>query len=176
VANPAKVYAAAMLGAAKESGAAQEIGENLRDLLSAHESNENFRALLKNVSLGRNTLDGILKEILLAIGANKLVFRLVYMLSERGRLAILPELVGEYWRLLDLDSGVLAGELKSAIELSGEELDRLTAAISKRVGQKIRFESKVDPDLLGGFVARAGGKTYDASLRAQLNRLRDELI
>lgn len=176
MASPATVYARALLEAAKDAGENKKISEDLRSLATLIDSSNDLRTLLNNASLDRNARDAILKEILMTIGASKLVYKLLYMLSERSRLMLLPELVRDYSRLLDLESGILAGELSSAIELSSDEVERLASAIAKRAGRKIHFEQKVDADLLGGFVARVGGKTYDASLRTQLNRLRDELI
>lgn len=174
--TPAKVYARALFEAAQEAGQTQKVAEDLRGLWSLCESSEGLNALIHNASLERSARDRVLKEILMTVGAHNLVFKIMYMLSARARLSIMGDLVKEFFLCVDADSGVLAGELQSAVELSIDELDGLSAAIAKRAGKKIRFEQKVDPNLLGGFVAKVGGKTYDSSLRTQLYRIRDELI
>ena len=66
--------------------------------------------------------------------------------------------------------------MKSAVEFSADELNVLGAALAKRVGAKVRLTQMVDPSFLGGVVATVGGKIFDASLRTQIERFRNELI
>jgi len=44
------------------------------------------------------------------------------------------------------------------------------------VGKKVVLESQVAPGLLGGFVAKVGGKLLDGSVRGRLEALKQEMI
>ncbi len=94
----------------------------------------------------------------------------------RGREATLSQISDELEALVQKSQGVQAGQVRSAVELSAEELSVLSASLSKRVGGKVKLTQTVDPSLLGGMVATVAGKTFDASLRSQLERFKNELI
>jgi F-type H+-transporting ATPase subunit delta len=53
--------------------------------------------------------------------------------------------------------------------------DRLRLALSERTGQEVRLEIEIDPELIGGVVAKVGDLVFDGSLRTQLTQLRSNL-
>ena len=63
-------------------------------------------------------------------------------------------------------------EFRCARKPAPEDLERLGDALKKRRGYaKIEFHVVLDPSLLGGFVIRLGGVTYDKSVKAMLQGL-----
>jgi F-type H+-transporting ATPase subunit delta len=49
---------------------------------------------------------------------------------------------------------------------------RITEAIKKRTGAlRIKLETQVNPELIGGYRLRIGDEIIDASVRSQLRRL-----
>ena len=48
--------------------------------------------------------------------------------------------------------------------------------LAKVTGKKVELSVSVDPELLGGVVARIGSTVYDGSVRTQLARMRQELV
>ena len=47
----------------------------------------------------------------------------------------------------------------------------LESELSKLTGKRMRLRFDVDPDLLGGVVARIGSTVYDGSIRGELRQL-----
>ena len=94
------------------------------------------------------------------------------LLSRRERLPLLPAVQREYHRLkLEKEGGAVA-EFRCARKPAPEDLERLGDALKKRRGYaKIEFHVVLDPSLLGGFVIRLGGVTYDKSVKAMLQGL-----
>ena len=85
-------------------------------------------------------------------------------------------IVEEYGRLADAASGLVVAQVTAASELDERKRARLRRALSDRTGQEVRLEVTVDPDLLGGAIARVGDTVFDGSIRAQLERLRANLM
>ena len=71
--------------------------------------------------------------------------------------------------------GILDVELTTAVELSEDEAKKLLGQIEQVSGRRLRATREVDPELIGGFVLRAGSHRADASVRGRLERLRSEL-
>jgi F-type H+-transporting ATPase subunit delta len=46
----------------------------------------------------------------------------------------------------------------------------------KRLGKRIKFQTQVVPELLGGLVVRVGDELMDGSVKTRLQRMRERLI
>jgi F-type H+-transporting ATPase subunit delta len=64
----------------------------------------------------------------------------------------------------------------SAEPLGQAVLDRVRRALEQRTGKQVVVETAVDPDLIGGVVARVGDLILDGSVRTQLADLRAKLL
>ena len=78
--------------------------------------------------------------------------------------------------MIDEKIGRASAVVTSATKLTPMELGKLKTALEKTSGKKIDIEQRVDPDLLGGVVAKVGDIVYDGSLRTQLQQMRDGLV
>ncbi len=108
-------------------------------------------------------------------GINPLVLNLVCLLITKGRLDIISDVADEYQRLLDSYRGIERGEVITAIPLDEADRQRLADLLGSLVGKKVVVKAEVDAGLLGGVVARVGGKLLDGSTRSKLLALKKEL-
>lgn len=106
---------------------------------------------------------------------NSLVLNLAYLLMARGRLGILGEIASEYQNLVDSRRGIERAELTTAVPLDKEDKLKLAEHLEAMVGKKLVLEPEVDSGVVGGFVARIGGKLLDGSTRSKLTALKREL-
>jgi len=107
---------------------------------------------------------------------NPLALNLVLMLINRGGVGMIGDIAGEYQHLLDAYHGIQTAEVITAVSLDDKDKEKLAGNISALVGTKIVLKSGVDPEILGGIVARVGGKLLDGSTRSKLAALRRELV
>ena len=66
-------------------------------------------------------------------------------------------------------------EVRSAIELDDETIRRLEAALGRATGKEVEVKVVVDPNVVGGIVARVGDTVIDGSVRRRLDSLRQAL-
>jgi len=59
----------------------------------------------------------------------------------------------------------------SATPISNEQQDTISTALRERLGREVTIETKIDENLIGGAVIRAGDVVIDGSLRARLEGL-----
>jgi F-type H+-transporting ATPase subunit delta len=59
--------------------------------------------------------------------------------------------------------------------MSGAQLTELRAALEKRFGRKLELTMEVDTSLIGGIRAEVGDEVFDASVQAQLERMKTAL-
>ncbi len=103
---------------------------------------------------------------------NPLALNLVYLLVARGRLGLAGKIADEYQRLLDSYRGIDHAAVTTAVPLNHEDERQLSERLSALFNKKIVLKSEVDPELIGGIVARVGGKLLDGSTRNRLEVLK----
>jgi len=168
----ARRYSQAVFEIAMEKQELDRWQSDLRKIASLGEDAA-LVALLENPRLHFNDKARLLSEQLGDI--NPLALNLVYLLVARGRLSMLGEIADEYQRLLDSYRGIEEAEVTTAIPLDDEDKLRLGERLGAIVGKKVVIKPEVDSSLIGGIVARIGGKLLDGSTRSRLEALKREL-
>ena len=81
-------------------------------------------------------------------------------------------------KIVQLNEEVIKGQLKELVRGSVEEtLNELKALILKRYrGRTVEFNTKVDPDIIGGGILEIGYWRIDASIAGQLKRVKKQFI
>ena len=107
---------------------------------------------------------------------NPILGKLMAMLADRDRLTLLPELSAAFERRLNEHRHVVHAELSTAVEIPADRVEALKEGLAQATGREVRMETRVDPALVGGAVARIGSMVYDGSVTTQLQKLKRALI
>lgn len=100
---------------------------------------------------------------------------LAVLLLENGRVEQAAEVLAEFDTLADAAEGRVRARAVTAVELGEDERRRLEEDLARRFGGKVRLETAVEPEIIGGLVLRVGDHLVDASVRARLQQLRRRL-
>ena len=93
-------------------------------------------------------------------------------MSDRQRIGILVPILERFLELYRENSNIALATVTSAVELTNEQKELITQKISAIAGtEKLELVTKIDPNLIGGFVASVGSKVIDASLASQIRKL-----
>ena len=76
---------------------------------------------------------------------------------------------------MDSYRGIEQAEVTTAFPLDDEDKLRLEERLGATVGKKVVLKPEVDSSIIGGIVARIGGKLLDGSTRSKLVALKREL-
>jgi F-type H+-transporting ATPase subunit delta len=169
-----RVYAEALLEAAKEKNRLAPVREEFDAFATAVEESDELRGFLRNPQIETETKVAVLDDLL--SGGDELFTNFVHLLADKGRIAEVEDVHREFGRLLAREERVLELELTTAVELSDEEAAELVEQIEQASGRRVVATRTVDPDIIGGIVVQAGSMRADASVRGRLDQLREELI
>ena len=128
--------------------------------------------------LGSRTVRFFDKErFLIAVLPNisALAMNLARLLALKGGVAAAAGIAREYQAMLDRKRGVERGELVAAIDLTPQQQQSIASVLEKLVGSKVALTARKDPAIIGGLVARVGGKIVDGSVRSKLLDMRKDL-
>ena len=111
----------------------------------------------------------------LTVSALPVVGKVLVLLAERDRLALLPDVLATYReRLLD-HLQIVRAEVTTAAPLAPERARDIERSLSQVTGRGVTVTLRVDPSLIGGLVARVGSMVYDGSITMQLSRMKQQL-
>ncbi len=96
-------------------------------------------------------------------------------LSENRRLLLLPQIQQQFEVLKANREKSVDVTIESATELTVEQQEKLTKALSARLEREVYMQVSVDKSLLGGAVVRAGDTVIDGSIRGRLAKLAEAL-
>jgi len=108
-------------------------------------------------------------------GVNLLALNLVKLLVARGGVNMLDEIAEEYSHLVDDYHGIQTAAVVTAVPLDNKDKEKLAAELGAIVDKKVQLESSVDPAIIGGVIARVGGRLLDGSTRSKLMALKKDL-
>ena len=100
---------------------------------------------------------------------------LVKIMAENGRLPALPAVIDLYAEMHAQYSKEITVEVTAAVELSASQVEKLSAALEKRLERKVKINCNVDSKVVGGLVIKADDTVIDGSVRGKLDRLTDAL-
>jgi F-type H+-transporting ATPase subunit delta len=118
------------------------------------------------------------KERLLSsglVGISPLALNLARLLVKKGRIAMAGQVRDEYLGLLDEHRGMAKAVVLTAVPLSDDEERAVAQRLRELTGKEVTLEGRVDPEILGGLVARVGDRLIDGSTRTRLLELRRRL-
>jgi len=150
-----------------------------RQLTGVHELLEKYPALRKallNPAVPVTRKRAAVVELTAQLPVQPIVSKLLALLAERDRLALLPDLLAAYReRLLDYFN-VVRAEVTTAVPLPPDRAKRVEDSLAALTGRTVTLATSVDSAIIGGVVARVGSTIYDGSVKRQLERMKEKLV
>jgi F-type H+-transporting ATPase subunit delta len=132
--------------------------------------------VLSNPTFTLTERKAVLDALLPSLNLHPVGTSFARLLLEKGRFGALPQVLGEYQAMTDIEAGRVRAEVVASGEMSPEVKTAIAAALSKATGKNVVLTTRTDPSLLGGLVARVGSQVFDASLKTRLDNIQRSLL
>jgi F-type H+-transporting ATPase subunit delta len=169
-------YARALFDVALKEADVEKAQDDLQqfaDLVSRHE--------LLSHTLGNPAVPAARKRAVVqalldrARGTTPVVAKLILLLADRDRLALLPDVATAYRERLMDHQKLIRGEVTTAVPIAPEKVRALEQGLGRATGRRVVLESRVDPSIIGGVITRIGSTVYDGSITTQLQKMKEAL-
>ena len=167
-------YAKALL----DVTAKQDPHKTLSELRSASElisGSEDLHTALLSPAVSPSRKRAVIGRLIGPLNVSNAVRNFLFVVIDHRRVTELPAIVEAFDVLLDERMGFVRARVESAHELNDAQRSGLEAELSRISGRRAKIAYVLEPNLLGGVVARVAGKVYDGSVRGQFERLRLKL-
>jgi F-type H+-transporting ATPase subunit delta len=169
-----EAYADAMFEVARVEGTIDEVQDELFRFSRALDGSDELREVLTDPRLPASRRQQVVED-LLGPRATSTTTALVSMVVGIGRG---NDLIGIIEALVEKSAAAhdkAVAEVRSAVELTADQQQRLAQAIAKATGKTVEVKVVVDPSVLGGVVTTVGDTVIDGSVRTRLEQLKNAI-
>jgi F-type H+-transporting ATPase subunit delta len=167
-------YAQALLGVARAEGRVGAIEDDLFRFARALDASDDLRMALGDRNVPAERRIAIVDE-LMAGTALPVSMGLVSMVVGADRASELPAVIDRFLELSAEERQHEVAEVRAAVPLDERLRERLAQALSDATGKQVEVKVVVDPNVLGGVVARIGDTVIDGSVRHRLDQLKERM-
>lgn len=173
----ARRYAKALfaLGAKKGEAELAAYGHDLAKLAEVLKASPELFGVFSNPVFGLKDKKAVLEKVLGKLSVSPVVHNFSMLLADKSRLGYLPDIEAVYGTLLDEAQGIMRGKVLTAVPLPEKRQGEIKAKLEKQTGRKLVLGYGVDPGIIGGLVLQIGDKVLDASLKAQLSKMKEQI-
>jgi F-type H+-transporting ATPase subunit delta len=169
-------YAKALFDVALEENAdLAQVDRDLEAVVSMMQGSPELAAA-SNRGLTDAARKSLIEAVAKAMTLTTPVTKVLVLLAQDRKLNYLPDLAAAFRERLLAHQNIVRAEVTSAAPLSPEKTKALEDSLSKVTGKKVELSVSIDPELLGGVVAKIGSTVYDGSVKTQLQRMRQDLV
>jgi F-type H+-transporting ATPase subunit delta len=169
-------YSLALYELASESKSLKNIEENSIAFLNLFSKSNDLKNLIKDPTLDRHILINIINKITESFKLEDLFRNFLCFLITKRRFFFVEKILKSFNEICSEKRGELKAEIKSAKELSQDELKKITDELSNNFKSKIKLNYKLDQSLIGGLIVQVGSTMIDTSIKNKLQQIENRMI
>ena len=172
----AERYSLALYELSTESNVTSQIEEQSLSILKLLEQSQDFSNLIKDPTTSQDDLLKVVNTISENYKFDQLLKNFLSFLIQKRRFFFVERILKSFIEICSEKRGELKAELKSAKELSNEEIIQITEELTKNFSSKIKLNYKHDESLIGGLVVQVGSTMVDTSIKSKLQQIENRMI
>lgn len=171
----ARRYAQALFDLSRDKGQIEQVDGEFSMVVTMIEGNRQLKAVIDDVLIAPEVKRDLVEKLLNG-KISPMLMNFLHLVIRKRREGFLSQMYRAYLDLANEARGVVEVEVRSAVALPDETLQRLEGKLVARLGKRVKFSTQVAPELLGGLVVRVGDELMDGSVKTRLYRMHDRLL
>ncbi len=172
----AERYSLALFELSEENNLLSQIEDQSSSILNLIDQSEDFSNLTKDPTTSQEDLLKVINTISENNQFESLFKNFLSFLIQKRRFFFIERILKSFIEICSRKRGELKAELKSAKELSNEEIAKITEELTKNFSSKIKLNYKHDESLIGGLVIQVGSTMVDTSIKNKLQQIENRMI
>ena len=169
-------YSLALYELASESSSLPKIEENSYALLKLISNSKDFNNLIKDPTITRDNLNQVIEKITDNFSLEVLFKNFLSFLISKRRFFFVQKILKNFNEICSEKRGELKAEIKSAKNLTQDEINKITQELSNNFKSEIKLNYIHDQSLIGGLVVQIGSTMIDTSIKKKLQQLENKMI
>lgn len=169
-------YSLALYELAKEANVLPQIEINVLLIINLIEKSNDFKNLIKDPTVNQNDLSNVIDKIFDYLKIENLLKNFTNFLVIKRRFFFVEQILNNFIEICSEKRGELKTEIKSAKNLSKDEINKIKDELSKHFTSKIKLNYKYDESLIGGLIVQVGSMMIDTSIKNKLQQIENKMI
>ena len=172
----AERYSLALFELSEEKNLLSQIEQQSVSMLNLIIQSNDFHNLIKDPTINQENLTKVINEIVEKNKFDNLFKNFLNFLIQKKRFFFIEQILKSFIEICSRKRGEIKAELKSAKDLSKDEIAKITEVLNKNFSSKIKLNYKHDKSLIGGLVVQVGSIMVDTSIKNKLQQIEKRMI
>ena len=169
-------YSLALYELASENNVISQVEDQSSSMLNLISSSKDFSNLIKDPTNSQKDLLKVLNIISENDKLESLLKNFLSFLVIKRRFFYVEQILKSFIETCSKKRGELKAELKSAKELSSDEISKITNELTENFSSKIKLNYKHDKSLIGGLIVQVGSTMVDTSIKNKLQQIENKMV
>ncbi len=172
ISKAARRYSSALYSIAEERGNVDRISNEIERSLELINANRELELFFESPVISKTKKLAAVKDIFGSY-LSELVMTFLNIIIERRRESLVKDIFTDFLNLKKEKQGIVDVYVKTSVELNEQEKENMKKSIEAFTKLKSDMKFGLDKSIIGGFVATISDTVLDASIRRQLDILRE---
>ena len=172
----AERFSLALYELSNENNVLSQVENQCLSIINLISSSKDFSNLIKDPTSNQEDLLKVINIISDNYKFEKLLKNFLNFLVTKRRFFYVKQILKSFIETCSQKRGELKAELKSAKELSIDEISNITEELTKNFSSKIKLNYKHDKSLIGGLIVQVGSTMVDTSIKNKLQQIENRMV
>ena len=169
-------YSRALFEVSAESNEIKKVEDDVKNFYTLYNSSFEIKNFLQNPTHTTDIQKKVINVLTEKLGFTKNLKNFFLLLVEKRRIFFVKKIFDSFLRLCSKKRGEVKASLISSKRLTETELNKINEELSKTIGSTIKFDYKVDEELIGGLKLQLGSFMIDTSIKNKLKKFKQAML
>ena len=169
-------YSRALFEVCKEFNELEKVQNDVNNFLLILNSSSEIENFIKNPTQNFEHNSSVVNILSDNLKFSKNLKNFLLLLIEKRRIFFVNKIIESFLRLCSQKRGEIKASLISSKELSQTELNYISSDLSKSMGSTLKFDYKVDKELIGGLKLQLGSIMIGTSIKNKLKKYEQAML
>ena len=169
-------YSRALFEVAQEAKDLEKIERDIKNFQTLLNSSLDIKNFIHNPTQSKENQNNAINLLAEKLNFSKNLKNFMFLLIEKRRIFFVEKIIDSFLKLCSQKRGEIKASLISSKELSENEIESISKDLSSSMGSTIKFNYKVDKELIGGLKLQLGSFMIDTSIKNKLNKLEQKML
>ena len=169
-------YSRALFEVTQEVNDLEKTERDLKNFQSLIDSIQEIKNFIHNPTQSKENQNQVINLIAEKLNFSKNLKNFMFLLIEKRRIFFVRKIINSFLKLCSQKRGEVKASLISSKELSETEIESISKELSSSMGSTIKFDYKVDKELIGGLKLQLGSFMIDTSIKNKLKIYEQKML
>ena len=172
----AERYSLALFELSEENNLLTQIEDQSLSMINLINQSDDFSKLIKDPTINQEDLLKVINKISESYKFETLFKNFLNFLIQKRRFFYVENILKSFIETCSRKRGEIKAELRSAKNLSNDEITEIKELLTKNFSSKINLNYKYDESLIGGLIVQVGSTMVDNSIKNKLQQIENKML